>query len=37
MIDVTEHRGETAYYFNDTHPYTVLFRVDDAFANEYVN
>lgn len=37
MIDVTEQRGETAYYFNDTHPYTVLFRVDDAFANEYVN
>jgi tetratricopeptide (TPR) repeat protein len=34
---ITEHRGETAYYFNETHPYTVLFRVDDAFANEYVN
>jgi tetratricopeptide (TPR) repeat protein len=37
IIDVTEHRGEPAYYFNDIHPYTVLFRVDDAFVNEYVN
>ncbi|EWG08471.1 hypothetical protein PBF_24081 [Cytobacillus firmus DS1] len=37
MIVVTEHRGETAYYYNESYPFTVLFRVDEAFANEYVN
>lgn len=37
IIDVTQYRGETAYYFNESVPFTVLFRVDDAFANEYVN
>lgn len=37
IIDVTQYRGETAYYFNESVPFTVLFRVDEAFANEYVN
>ncbi|WP_282139575.1 tetratricopeptide repeat protein [Cytobacillus oceanisediminis] len=37
IIDVTQDGGETAYYFNESVPFTVLFRVDEAFANEYVN
>lgn len=37
IIDVTQYRGETAYYFNESVPFTVLFRVDEAFGNEYVN
>ncbi|MBY0155548.1 tetratricopeptide repeat protein [Cytobacillus firmus] len=37
IFDVTQYRGETAYYFNESVPFTVLFRVDEAFANEYVN
>ena len=37
IIDVTQYNGSTAYYFNETVPFTVLFRVDDAFGNEYVN
>ncbi|WP_394139056.1 tetratricopeptide repeat protein [Cytobacillus oceanisediminis] len=37
IIDVKQYRGETAYYFNETVPYIVLFRVDDAFANDYVS
>ncbi|PWW32328.1 hypothetical protein DFO73_101592 [Cytobacillus oceanisediminis] len=37
IIDVTQYRGEKAYYYNESVPFTVLFRVDDAFANEYVN
>lgn len=37
IIDVIQYKGETAYYFNESVPFTVLFRVDEAFANEYVN
>ncbi|MCM3401128.1 tetratricopeptide repeat protein [Cytobacillus oceanisediminis] len=37
IIDVSQYRGETAYYFNESVPFTVLFRVDEAFANEYVS
>ncbi|MBT2686770.1 tetratricopeptide repeat protein [Bacillus sp. ISL-47] len=37
IIDVKQYRGETAYYFNETVQYIVLFRVDDAFANDYVS
>lgn len=37
IIDVTQYRGETAYYFNESVGFTVLFRVDDAFANDYVS
>lgn len=37
IIDVTQYRGETAYYFNESVGYAVLFRVDDAFANDYVS
>ncbi|MCC3646871.1 hypothetical protein JGK52_09285 [Cytobacillus oceanisediminis] len=37
IIDVTQYQGETAYYFNETVQYIVLFRVDDAFANDYVS
>ncbi|KON87921.1 hypothetical protein AF332_14530 [Sporosarcina globispora] len=36
IIDVTQYRGETGYYFNDSIPYTVMFMVDDAFGNDYV-
>ncbi|MBX9975205.1 tetratricopeptide repeat protein [Cytobacillus firmus] len=37
IIDVKQYQGETAYYFNETVQYIVLFRVDDAFANDYVS
>lgn len=37
IIDVTQYRGETAYYFNESVKYTVLFRVNDAFVNDYVS
>ncbi|KAF0821240.1 tetratricopeptide repeat protein [Cytobacillus firmus] len=37
IIDVKQYQGETAYYFNETVPYIVLFRVDDVFANDYVS
>ncbi|TYS62391.1 tetratricopeptide repeat protein [Bacillus infantis] len=37
IIDVKQYREETAYYFNGTVPYIVLFRVDDAFTNDYVS
>ncbi|MDM5224975.1 tetratricopeptide repeat protein [Cytobacillus sp. NJ13] len=37
IIDVSQYRGETAYYFNESVPFTVLFRVDDAFGKDYVN
>ncbi|MBN8203465.1 tetratricopeptide repeat protein [Bacillus sp. NTK034] len=37
IIDVTKYRGETAYYFNESVPFTVLFRVDEAFGDDYVS
>lgn len=37
IIDVKQYQGETAYYFNETVQYIVLFRVDDVFANDYVS
>lgn len=37
IIDVTQYRGETAYYFNESVPFTVLFRVDDAIGDDYVS
>ncbi|MCS0671614.1 tetratricopeptide repeat protein [Cytobacillus firmus] len=37
IIDVKQYQGETAYYFNEMIPYIVLFRVDDAFANDYIS
>lgn len=33
----TRHLDDTAYYFAGYLPYTVLYRVDDIVANEYIN
>ncbi|WP_214987732.1 hypothetical protein [Bacillus sp. ISL-47] len=37
IIDVTQYRGETGYYFNEPIPYTVLFMVDDAIGDDYIS
>ncbi|MBN8208920.1 tetratricopeptide repeat protein [Bacillus sp. NTK071] len=36
IIETTSSSGEPAYYFNNAIEYTVLFRVDDGMAKEYI-
>ncbi|WP_377890406.1 tetratricopeptide repeat protein [Alkalihalobacillus sp. R86527] len=36
VIQTTSLHGEPAYYFDKSLPYTILFRVDDNAADEYI-
>lgn len=37
IIEATRYQDDIAYFFNQSVPYIVMFRVDDAYGSEYIN
>ncbi|WNS73658.1 hypothetical protein RRV45_12080 [Bacillus sp. DTU_2020_1000418_1_SI_GHA_SEK_038] len=37
IIEPTRYQDDIAYFFNESVPYIVMFRVDDAYGSEYIN